>query len=214
MLVLPDFGKPFDLACDASLVATGAELSQNGRPVAFHSKKLSPAETRYHVGDRELLAIFQACMKWRSYLHGNHCKVYTDHEPLIYVYTKPHLNARQARWLERMAELDLEILYRPGEKNVVADVLSRYGVEGTFETRGSARFSLGDSSVRRVVYEWLSVVAKHLDVDACVKGAVEALSRQLPIASFPCSKCGAIHGDLGKHARSLHTIHNCGVCGH
>ena len=58
MLVLPDFTKPFELACNANLVATGAELSQGGRPVAFHSKKLSPAKTRYHVGDRELLAIF------------------------------------------------------------------------------------------------------------------------------------------------------------
>ena len=68
-------------------------------------------------------------MKWRSYLHGNRCKVYADHEPLIYVYTKPHLNAGYALWLECMAELDLEILYRPGEKNVVADVLSCYGVD-------------------------------------------------------------------------------------
>ena len=58
MLVLPDFTKPFDLACDASIVATGAKLSQGGRLVVFHSKKLSPAETRYYVGDRELLAIF------------------------------------------------------------------------------------------------------------------------------------------------------------
>ena len=61
-----------------------------------------------------------------------------------------------------MAELDLEILYRPGEKNVVADVLSRYGVEGTFESTANATFSMGDSTVRRVVHEWLSVVAKHL----------------------------------------------------
>ena len=76
-----------------------------------------------------------------------------------------------------MAELDLEILYRPGEKNVVADVLSRYGVEGTFESTANARFSMGDSTVRRVVQTWLSVVAKHLDFDACVTAAVEALSR-------------------------------------
>ena len=58
------------------------------------------------------------------------------------------------------------------------------------------------------------MVAKHLDFDGCVTAAVEALSQQLPIAAFPCSKCGAIHGDLGRHARSLHTGHNCGVCGH
>ena len=76
-----------------------------------------------------------------------------------------------------MAELDLEILYRPGEKNVVTDVLPRYGVDGVFETTTSARFSLGDSSVRRVVYEWVSVVAKHLDFYACVTAAVEVLSR-------------------------------------
>ena len=58
MLVLADFTKPFELTCDASLVATAAELSQGGCPVVFHSKKLSPAKTRYHVGDRELLATF------------------------------------------------------------------------------------------------------------------------------------------------------------
>ena len=49
-----------------------------------------------------------------------------------------------------MAELDLEILYRPGEKNVVTDVLSRYGVYGAFESTANATFSIGDSTVRRV----------------------------------------------------------------
>ena len=45
------------------------------------------------------------------------------------------------------------------------------------EATSSAGYSLGDSSVRRVVYEWMSVVAKHLDFDACVTAAMEALSR-------------------------------------
>ena len=76
-----------------------------------------------------------------------------------------------------MVELDLEIVYRPVEKNVVAEVLSRYGVDGVAEATASAWYSLGDRSVRRIVYEWLSVVAKHLDFDACVTAAVEALWR-------------------------------------
>ena len=41
-----------------------------------------------------------------------------------------------------MAELDLEILYRPGDKNVVADVLSRYGVDGMFDSTANATFSM------------------------------------------------------------------------
>ena len=53
------------MAADASDVAVGGELSQNEQPVAFYSKKLTPTETRYHVTERELLAIYQACMNWR-----------------------------------------------------------------------------------------------------------------------------------------------------
>ena len=60
---------------------------------------------------------------------------------------------------------------------MVADVLSRYGVYGVVEATAGAHYSLGDNSVRRVMYEWMSVVAKHLDFDACVKAAVHALSR-------------------------------------
>ena len=75
-----------------------------------------------------------------------------------------------------MAELDLEIVYRPGERNVVADVLSRYGVEGAMEANASLQYSLSDSSVRLGVYDWLTVVAKHLGFDACITAAVEALS--------------------------------------
>ena len=58
VLALPNWNAPFELSCDASDVATGAELAQGGRPVAFHSKKLSPAESRYHATDREMLAIY------------------------------------------------------------------------------------------------------------------------------------------------------------
>ena len=72
-----------------------------------------------------------------------------------------------------MAELNLEIVCRPGKKNVVADVLSQYEVDCVVKATASARCSLGDSSVRRAVYEWLNVVAKHLDFDACVTAAVE-----------------------------------------
>ena len=73
-----------------------------------------------------------------------------------------------------MAELDLEIMYRPGEKNVVTDVLLWYGVDGVAEATASVWYSLSDSNIRRVVYEWLSVVAKHLDFDACVNAPVKA----------------------------------------
>ena len=62
--------------------------------------------------------------------------MYTDHKALTYIYTQPHLNSRQAHWLERLAELDLHIVYKPGVANVTADVLSRFGQTVEGETKG------------------------------------------------------------------------------
>ena len=60
MLELLDYSKSFriNLAADASDIAVGAELLQNGQLEAFYSKKLTPTKARYHVTDRELLAIY------------------------------------------------------------------------------------------------------------------------------------------------------------
>ena len=114
------------MTTDASVVAVGGDISQCGCLVAFYSKNFTPAESRYHVTDRELMSVYLGCMKWRHYLHGNVCHIYTDHEPLVYIFVQPQLNARHARWLECLAELNLEVHYVPGKDNVVADVLSHY----------------------------------------------------------------------------------------
>ena len=95
--------------------------------MVFFSKKLTPMEARYHVMDKEFMAIFKACMKWRQYLHGNKCTIYTDHEPLKNIHVQPHLNACQACWMEYLAELDLSVVYKPEVENVAADVLSHFG---------------------------------------------------------------------------------------
>ncbi len=53
-------------------------------PIAFFSRKMIPAETRYETHDGELLAIVKAFKTWRHYLES--CKhevlVLTDHNNL------------------------------------------------------------------------------------------------------------------------------------
>ena len=105
----------------------GGKLLQSGCTVAFYSKNLTPAESKYHVIDPEFMGVYLGCMKWRHYLHGNVYHIYTDHKPLVYIFVQPHLNDHQACWLECLAELNLEGHHVPGKDNVVADVLSRYG---------------------------------------------------------------------------------------
>ena len=56
---------------------------------------------------------------------------------------------------------------------------------------------MADAYVASAVCTWLSVVAKHVDLDASIAAAIEGLSRGLPLASFGCTKSGASHMDLG-----------------
>lgn len=119
------------LETDASDRWTAAVLSQvypDGlRPVAYMSKKMSPAECNYEIYDKELLAIVQAFEEWRPELSGrrDETRVLSDHKNLEYFMTTKKLNRRQARWAEFLHEFNFKITYRPGKQSTKPDSLTR-----------------------------------------------------------------------------------------
>ena len=131
VLSLPDQTLPYSVFTDASNVALGAVLAQEHsdgvfHPVAYYSRKLTPAELNYAVHDKELLAVKDALLEWKHYLLGETgTRVFTDHRPLVHVHSQKDLNPRQIRWLEKVAPFDVSIEYITGKKNVLADLLSR-----------------------------------------------------------------------------------------
>uniref|UniRef100_A0A8C5PE09 Gypsy retrotransposon integrase-like protein 1 n=1 Tax=Leptobrachium leishanense TaxID=445787 RepID=A0A8C5PE09_9ANUR len=133
ILWLPNPALPYYLEVDASDKATGAVLSQRHvtdqklHPIAYFSKRLTPAECNYEIGDRGMLAIKKALEEWRHLLEGTICPitVFTDHRNLEYLRTAKRVKPRQARWALFFSRFQLHITYRPGAKNGKADALSR-----------------------------------------------------------------------------------------
>ena len=120
---------------DASGYAIGGVLSQltsdnSGRwhPVAFYSRKMIPAETRYETHDGELLAIVEAFKTWRHYLEG--CKhkvlVLTNHNNLRRFMDTKSLSFRQVRWAQELSKYYFRIDYCQGKRNGAADTMSRF----------------------------------------------------------------------------------------
>ncbi len=110
-----------------------ALLSQyHGEPPRLHpcdyfSRKLSPVERNYDIGNWELLTIKLALEEWRHWLEGaqHPFTVITDHKNLEYLRSAKRLNPRKARWALFFTQFQFSITYRPGDKNVKADSLSR-----------------------------------------------------------------------------------------
>ena len=59
ILAYPTYGKPFDIYTDASTRQLGAVITQNGRPLAFFSRKLNSAKMKYSITELELLSIVE-----------------------------------------------------------------------------------------------------------------------------------------------------------
>ena len=89
ILIYPNPMQPYRLVTNASLIAHGAVLLQEGPDndwhlVAYLSGSFSPPERNYDVHDHELLTIIKALEHWKHYLEGarHPFEIWTDHKNL------------------------------------------------------------------------------------------------------------------------------------
>ena len=120
--------EPVTIQCDASQSGLGAVLMQNGQPVGYASRALTPTESQYAQIEKELLAIVFASDHFEAYIYGrDEIHVETDHKPWESIMRKPLNNAptRLQRMLLKLQKHNLSVKYRKGTTIVLADTLSR-----------------------------------------------------------------------------------------
>ena len=128
LLIYPNFSQPFIVACDASTKAIGAVFLQRPvgeeHPIAYASRQLNSAESKYSVTELQLLAFLFATKQLRYYLYGRSFTVYTDHRGLKWLLNLQDPSSRLTRWTVKWSEYDYIVDHRPGTKMQHAVALS------------------------------------------------------------------------------------------
>jgi len=143
-------GASTQVTVDASPTGLGAVLTQKQKgewvPVAYKSRSLKGAESRYSQTEREALGVRWGVKKLRKYLLGApQFKIVTDHRPLCPMFNKnkQDLPPRIERFVMDVQGYDYEVVYQPGKSNI-ADYLSRHPLP----RKGSSRAAEVDEHVQ------------------------------------------------------------------
>ncbi|XP_042148029.1 uncharacterized protein K02A2.6-like [Ixodes scapularis] len=119
--------KPLVIQCDASERGLGAALLQEGQPISFASRALTPTEVRYAQIEKEMLAIVFSLNKFHQYTFGRLTTVITDHKPLQAIMKKQldQVPRRLQGMILQTQRYNIDIQYRPGKELFLADTMSR-----------------------------------------------------------------------------------------
>lgn len=127
-LIMPDEKKPYVIHCDASGDAHAAALMQETaeglKPLGFYSKRLQDRKTFVPAVELELRCIASSLSYFRQWVFGKKVLVLTDHRPLKKLIEK-NCESHLLKYVRAIKEYDVEVQYIPGERNIVADCLSR-----------------------------------------------------------------------------------------
>ena len=118
---------PLILECDASLY--GEE-----RPIAYASRSLNVAERRYSQIEKEGLCIIFGLSKSYMYLYGRKFILFTDHKPLLKIFSPDSATpvlaaANLQRWSLFLASYQYDIRYKSSTHIANADASSRLPLE-------------------------------------------------------------------------------------
>ncbi|EFP06197.1 hypothetical protein CRE_10709 [Caenorhabditis remanei] len=135
ILTTPKMDGDFELHTDASKIGIAAVLLQNQegelKVIGYASRPTTSVENKYAPIELEALAITWGLTHFRPYVFGRKVKVVTDHQPLksLLHRKEKEMSGRLLRHQAIIQMYDVEIAYRPGKENPLADALSRQKIE-------------------------------------------------------------------------------------
>ncbi|GFO19566.1 retrovirus-related pol polyprotein from [Plakobranchus ocellatus] len=125
ILVWGKNAKEHDERLENSQFGLGAVVTQRGKPIAYASRSLSEAESRYAQIEKELLAVVFGLERFENLTYGQHVTVLSDYKPLEAILNKPICLSPPClqRMLIRLHKLDIILNYKEGKNMFISDML-------------------------------------------------------------------------------------------
>ncbi len=168
VLAYPDYSKVFEIYIDASSKQLRAVITQDNRPIAFLSWKLSDTQCKHSVTKIELLTTVETLKEFKGMLWSQNIKVFTDHANLmsnVLVLTLVRVHP----WRLLLEEYGPKIVNIKGINNTVADAVLQLeydpSVNQTAESVHTTKFRNKQSRQRQC---WMTVTKNwcKLDIDS------------------------------------------------
>ena len=184
--------KPVGFQVDASQVGLGAALLQDSKVIAYASKSLTSAETRYANIEHEMLVVVFGYLKFHHYLYGRSFVCNSDHQPLENIHLK-HLSdtlPRLPRLLLKLQPYDITTKYPPGHKVAVADALSRVSPSGKTVFKG-LDVTTHEMTNQPYVHNWIDHIQKSTREDQVLQLLMQQIMEGWPhyCKSLPVVLC-------------------------
>ncbi|OWY91488.1 reverse transcriptase, partial [Phytophthora megakarya] len=111
MLRHPDIQKPFVIIPHANRWAVCAVVGQeyDGKIQRYTGRVLNDAELRYHIAEKEVIAILRALQVFRTILEGRRLIIYTRYSVLKWVLQSKSADGRYVPWGVTLSHWDIEI---------------------------------------------------------------------------------------------------------
>ena len=122
-----DSSKEVVIQADSSKHGIGAVLLQEGRPIEYASRTLTPSERNWAQIEKEALAVLYGLERFDKYVYGRAVTVQNDRKPLAAILREPLTMApkRLQDIMMRYNRYDVNFVFVKGTSLPIADTLSR-----------------------------------------------------------------------------------------